>query len=72
MSKSEAKLDGQNSAVKPDTITKDAELSDEQLNDVSGGFLGFRYHPTDTPKTTKPTGGGGLHVRKAGENPSDY
>jgi hypothetical protein len=59
------------SPAKPDGITTDVELTDEQLNDASGGFLGFRYPPTDTPKITKPTGSG-LHVRKAGENPQEY
>ncbi len=54
------------SPAKPDGITQDAELSDEQLNDVSGGFLGwFIGKPAETPNTTKPTGSGG-HVRKAG------
>jgi hypothetical protein len=57
------------SPAKPDSVTQDAELTDEQLNDVSGGFLGwFIGKPAETPKTTQPTGGGG-HVRKAGESP---
>jgi hypothetical protein len=59
------------SPAKPDSITKDSELSDEQLKEVSGGFLGFFIgHPTETPKATGPSGA--LHVRKAGENPQDY
>ena len=69
MSKPEATLD-QKSPAKPDSITNDAELSDEQLKEVSGGFLGFFIgHGPDTPKTT--TIGQTITHRKAGKDQID-
>jgi hypothetical protein len=69
MSKHEAKLE-QKSPAKPDSIAKDAELSEEQLKEVSGGFLGFFIgHGTEA---TKPTGPSGPHVRKAGGDQQEY
>ena len=64
MSKHEAKLE-QKSPVKPDSITKDAELSEEQLKEVSGGFTGFFIG--NGAENPKPAPGPALHVRKAGK-----
>jgi hypothetical protein len=59
------------SPTKPDGITEDTELGEQQLNEVSGGFLGFMIgHGAETPKPTPPSGG--LHVRKAGGDQQEY
>jgi hypothetical protein len=65
MSKHEPKLEPK-SPAKPDSITTDAELSEEQLKEVSGGFCGFfTGNSAGNAKPAEPASHGVL--RKAGK-----